>query len=131
IREFIARGLKSGTDYGTIKSNGRESKPSLFKPGAEKICLLLGLRPKFLPDTASLAMAGNPPGLFAYLCRLYDRSGRIAGEGRGSASLNERDGWTVNNAIKICEKRAQVDAVLRVVGLSEMFTQDLEDLEQR
>ncbi|MDQ2806359.1 MAG: hypothetical protein M3Z04_05495, partial [Chloroflexota bacterium] len=131
IREFISRQLKSGTDYGTITSNGRESKPSLFKPGAERICLLLQLRPKFSADRATLAMAGNPPGLFAYICRLMDSHGNIIGEGRGAASLTEREGWTVNNTIKICEKRAQVDAVLRVAGLSEIFTQDIEDLDQR
>ncbi|HMA34000.1 MAG TPA: hypothetical protein VKY74_05905 [Chloroflexia bacterium] len=131
IREFIARNLKSGTDYGTVLSNGRESKPSLFKPGAEKICLLFQLRPKFLADAPTLAMAGNPAGLFAYICRLFDPQGHIVGEGRGAAELTERAGWTANNAIKIAEKRAQVDAVLRTAGLSEIFTQDLEDLEQR
>ncbi len=131
IREFIARNLKSGTDFGTIMAGRRETKPSLFKPGAEKMCLLFQLRPKFTPDRATLAMAGNPPGLFAYVCRLIDRQGRIVGEGRGAADLSERNGWTVNNAIKICEKRAQVDAVLRVAGLSEIFTQDLEDMDQR
>ena len=131
IREFIARNLKSGTDFGTINSNGRESKPSLFKPGAEKICLLFQLRPKFGADRATLEMAGNPPGLFAYICRLVDHHNRVVGEGRGAAELSEREGWTVNNAIKIAEKRAHVDAVLRVVGLSEIFTQDLEDMEQR
>ena len=131
IREFISRQLKSGTDYGTITSNGRESKPSLFKPGAERICLLLQLRPRFSADRATLAMAGNPPGLFAYICRLMDSHGNIVGEGRGAAALTEREGWTVNNTIKICEKRAQVDAVLRVAGLSEIFTQDIEDLDQR
>ncbi|HUS17992.1 MAG TPA: hypothetical protein VM536_23595 [Chloroflexia bacterium] len=131
VRDFIARNLKSGSDFGTIMAGRRESKPSLFKPGAEKICLLFQLRPKFSPDRATLAMAGNPPGLFAYVCRLVDTQGRIVGEGRGAADLGERNGWTVNNAIKICEKRAQVDAVLRVAGLSEIFTQDLEDLEQR
>ncbi len=131
LREFISRQLKSGTDFGTINSNGRESKPSLFKPGAEKICLLLQLRPKFSADRATLEMAGNPPGLFAYICRLVDGHGNIVGEGRGAAALTEREGWTVNNTIKICEKRAQVDAVLRVAGLSEIFTQDIEDLDQR
>jgi hypothetical protein len=131
IREFIARNLKSGTDFGTINSNGRESKPSLFKPGAEKICLLFQLRPKFGADRATLEMAGNPQGLFAYICRLVDHHNHVVGEGRGAAELGEREGWTVNNAIKIAEKRAHVDAVLRVVGLSEIFTQDLEDMEQR
>ncbi len=131
IREYIVHNLKAGTDFGTISTGRRESKPSLFKPGAEKICLLLQLRPRFLPDAASLAMAGNRDGLFIYICRLIDRQGRVVGEGRGAAELSERSGWTVNNAIKICEKRAQVDAVLRVAGLSEVFTQDLEDVDQR
>ncbi|MGI8588967.1 MAG: hypothetical protein ACR2M0_14975 [Chloroflexia bacterium] len=131
IREFISRNLKSGTDYGTISLGRRESKPSLFKPGAEKICLLFQLRPSFEADRSTLEMAGSPPGLFAYICRLVDRQDRVVGEGRGAAELTERAGWTVNTAIKICEKRAQVDAVLRVAGLSEIFTQDLEDMEQR
>lgn len=131
IRDFIARNLRAGTDFGTISSGGRESKPSLFKPGAEKICQLFGWRPKFSPDLATLGMAGHPPGLFVYLCRLIDGQGHVVGEGRGAAELTEREGWTVNNAIKICEKRAHVDAVLRVAGLSEIFTQDLEDIDQR
>ena len=53
----------------------------------------------------------------------------VVGEGRGAARLDEKHGWTENNCIKIAEKRAQVDAVLRTVGLSEIFTQDAEDVE--
>lgn len=34
---------------------------------------------------------------------------------------------TINSAIKIAQKRAQVDAVLSTAQLSEYFTQDLED----
>jgi hypothetical protein len=33
-----------------------------------------------------------------------------------------------NKAIKMAQKSAQIDAVLRCAGLSEVFTQDLEDL---
>lgn len=131
FRAYISRNLKAGVDYGTIPVPNRESKPTLFKPGAEKICLLMHLRPEFEPDTETLAMAGNPAGLFAFVCKLYDRNGVLAGEGRGAADLGEKRGWTVNNAVKIAEKRSQTDAVLRTTGLSEVFTQDMEDASQR
>ena len=131
IRAFVAANLKVGVDYGTIITGKQKSKPSLWKPGAEKVCSLLQLRPAFAPDQATQAMAGNSPGLFAYVCWLVNQDGRVVGEGRGAAELGERRGWTANNAIKMAEKRSQVDAVLRVAGLSELFTQDLEDAEQR
>ncbi len=127
IREFISRNLKSGTDYGTISLGRRESKPSLFKPGAEKICLLLGWRPTFSADTDTLAMLGPGPGTFAYLCRLVDSQGRIVGEGRGVTELREQSRWTVNVAMKVALKRAMVDAVLRVAGLSDVFSQEIEE----
>jgi hypothetical protein len=92
------------------------------------MCLLLQLRPHFIPDRPTLAMAGNPPGLFAYICKLiHTPTGVIIGEGRGTADLSEKQQWTVNSAVKIATKRAQVDAVLRVAALSDFFTQDLED----
>lgn len=85
IDAYISKHLKEGIDYGAIPVRGRASKPGLFKPGAEKICLLLALRPVFTGDDATLNMAGNPTGLFAYVCQLVTRDGEIAGEGRGGA----------------------------------------------
>jgi hypothetical protein len=114
-----------------LRGGNSEGNPGAWKPGAEKVCSLLQLRPTFAPDQATQELAGSAPGLFAYVCWLVNRDGRVVGEGRGAAELGERRGWTANNAIKIAEKRSQVDAVLRVAGLSELFTQDLEDAEQR
>ena len=55
-------------------------------------------------------------------CELvYRDTGEIVGEGRGAARLDEFRGWTENNCLKIAEKRAQIDAVLRTVGLSEVL----------
>jgi len=48
-------------------------------------------------------------------------------EGRGAGTIKERSNMNANSLIKIVEKRALVDAVLRVAGLSEMYTQDGED----
>jgi hypothetical protein len=133
ITEFISKHMKEGIDYGRIKvrtKDGREveSKPSLFKPGSEKFCSLFHLRPVFVRDDETWEMAGKVPGLFAYKCQLIAPNGAVVGEGRGAARLTEKVGWTENNAIKIAEKRAQIDAVLRTGGLSDFFTQDLEDM---
>lgn len=133
ITEFISNHMKDGVDYGKIKIKTRdgrevESKPSLFKPGSEKFCSLFHFRPTFERDNDTWEMTGKTPGLFCYKCELVASNGAVVGEGRGTALLNEKSGWTVNNAVKIAEKRAQIDAVLRTGGLSDFFTQDLEDM---
>jgi len=61
-------------------------------------------------------------------CVLLSKSGVEVGEGRGASSVAEKSNWSVNNALKIAQKRAQTDAVLRTGGLSDFFTQDLEDM---
>lgn len=128
ITQYISQHMVSGTDYGTIKFGGKESKPSLFKPGSEKFLSLFKLTAQFEKDTDTWEMAGSESGVFAYKCRLLDSKRRLVGEGRGVSKLTEKAGWTINNAVKIAEKRAQTDAVLRTGALSDFFTQDLEDM---
>lgn len=128
VRSYIARNLKQGVDYGVIESTSAKgkqfkSKPTLFKPGAEKICSLLRLRAEYEADITTATMAGIP-GVFAYICRLIDEQGRVQGEGGGSYTLGEKQGDSVNSAIKLGRKRAKIDAVLGVAALSEFFTQD-------
>lgn len=129
IDEYIKNNMIVDKDYGSITIGGKKSKPSLFKPGAEKFCELFKLRPVFRKDTETLDMLGNTPGLIAYLCELIDTQGRVVGEGRGTSSVdpNGKD-FDINKAVKIAEKRAQIDAVLRTGGLSDFFTQDMEDM---
>ena len=68
------------------------------------------------------------PGAVAFKCELIDRrSGEIVGEGRGVAMPKEKTSWIANTQVKICEKRAMVDAVLQTFGLSSRYTQDMED----
>ena len=50
------------------------------------------------------------------------------GQGRGVAELRETSMTSANMAVKMAEKRTYVDAVLRAAGLSQYFTQDLEDM---
>lgn len=126
LRDFIAKHLIEGVDYGTIQIGGRSSKPCLFKPGAEKFCSLLQLRAEFVKDEETLSMMGETKDVIAYLCRLiHAPTGSVIAEGRGACALKEKQG-SVNTTVKIAEKRAQIDAVLRL-GFSESFTQDLED----
>ena len=130
ITAYISQHMKEGSDYGSINIRGAQSKPSLFKPGSEKFLSLFKLTALFEKDTDTWEMAGSESGVFAYKCRLLDAKKRVVGEGRGVSKLTGKVGWTINNAVKIAEKRAQIDAVLRTGALSDFFTQDLEDMKQ-
>jgi len=128
INEYIKNNMVEGKDYGSITIQGKQSKPSLFKPGAEKFCGLFKIRATFKKDIETVAMLGDKAGIIGYICELVDSRGRVIGEGRGSSSVDPSGkDFDVNKAVKIAEKRAQIDAVLRAGGLSDFFTQDMED----
>lgn len=102
-------------------------KATLCKPGSEKICGLLQLRPRFKRDVESWEMLGGEAGLVTLVCELVTPAGVIVAEGRG-ARHRDQDYSDVNKTLKMAQKSAQTDAVLRCAGLSEIFTQDLEDM---
>jgi hypothetical protein len=62
-------------------------------------------------------------------CELHTPSGFISAEGSGARRISQDNG-DINKSLKMTEKSAHIDATLRVAGLSEIFTQDLEDLTQ-
>lgn len=74
VREYTAKCLTPKIDFGTVPG---VSKPSLLKPGAEKICSLFGLTPKFtcVDKTMNWLGEGNPDHepffYFEYRCDLY------------------------------------------------------------
>jgi len=102
-------------------------KATLCKPGSEKICGLLQLRPRFKRDVDSWEMLGAEAGLVTLICELMTPAGVVVAEGRG-ARHRDQDFGDVNKCLKMAQKSAQTDAVLRCAGLSEIFTQDLEDM---
>src|SRR5262252_1433013 len=102
-------------------------KATLCKPGSEKLCGLLQLRPRFKRDVDSWEMLGGEGGLVTLVCELVTPAGVVVAEGRG-ARHRDQDMGDVNKCLKMAQKSAQTDAVLRCAGLSELFTQDLEDL---
>ena len=139
ITQFINHHMVEGIDHGKIhiakncqnrygcKIASHLSKNTLFKAGAEKFCSLFRLRAEFEKDDQTWEMMGRKNGLICLVCRLYTPSGVLAGEGRGAADIIEKQG-SANTAIKIAEKRAKLDAVLATGGLSDFFSQDLEDI---
>lgn len=109
-----------GKDYHII-----QGKKSLAKGGAEKIASIFHWTAKFDKDTEALEMLGDIKGLVAFKCTLTN--GQVVGEGRGAALLTKNNS-DPNKTLKMAQKSAFIDAVLRASGLSDFFTQDLEDM---
>jgi hypothetical protein len=131
LQTFIKEMMVEGVDFGYIPGF---SKPSLFKPGAEKLCDVFGFS-KYIETTHRLEDWNK--GTFAYEVKvtlINKRTGLMEAEGLGSCnSLEERyiqqDGFTIANTIlKMAKKRALIDAVLTAVCVSGSFTQDAEGI---
>ena len=129
VQRFLKQELRANVDYYTLRIGGKDSKPSLSKAGAEKVLGWLKIQASFTPDTGTWEMLGRPTDLVCYVCTLRTRSGEIVGEGRGARSL-KKDSGDINKAMKMAEKSAMVSAVLRTGALSDVFTQDLEDMQE-
>ena len=158
--------LVENHDYGKIQGCG--DKPTLLKPGAEKILMALGLTSTY--ELIEHTEDFKDKGFFAYTvkCILHKNGTKIT-EGLGHANSKEKkwaqefvyeselpqgtdksllkkksfngNGGTyykyqvdadanskANTILKMAKKRAQIDAVLTVASLSEIFTQDFDDL---
>lgn len=138
--------LVKDIDFGTISGT---QKPTLLKPGAEKLLMILGLRSIY--DVVD-KVENFDQGFFAYTvkAKLFHGDDLIT-EGLGAANTKEsryrqneydsnrhkkpwdgvsyQDPYTLQNTVlKMAKKRAQVDAALTVGSLSNVFTQDLEDM---
>lgn len=147
LMKWIREALVEGTDYGRIHTVSKDrcsaaksgrpwdcqttshwSKPVLFKPGAEKICGMLGVTVHY-PNLAAYeqaALAGVALQSLILRCEILDSQGRIVAEGVGARSV-QKDYGDLNKSLKMAAKSAYIDATLRMAGLSEVFTQDLED----
>lgn len=101
-------------------------KATLCKPGSEKLCGLLQLTPRFKRDLETWEMLGKVDGHVCFVCELETAAGAVVAEGRGARNLKQDNG-DINKCVKMCSKSAQTDAIMRYAGLSEIFTQDLDD----
>ncbi len=164
FQTIIQQTLKKDHDYGEI---GGVTKPTLLKPGAEKILMLMGLSSEY---EFMEKIEDYEKGIFAYTMKcVLKKNGQKITEGVGSCNSKEdkyrwrwvkeddlpigidkdtvkskTDNWghvkykienddicsQANTILKMAKKRAQIDATLTVASLSEIFTQDIEDMSQ-
>jgi len=140
---LITEALQSGVDYGVIP--GTSGKPSLLKPGAERLRIAFGLSMRFeiitmQAETDRITEYVDKYGKSKTSCGLYravvkcilSRDGVDVGEGDGVCSSLEnkyisRPHDCENTILKMSEKRAFIAATLYTLGLSNRFTQDVED----
>ena len=92
VVEFTAKMLRPGVDFGVIPGTG--DKPTLLKPGAEKLASLFGLTPDFDPietvmDWTGDAHGGEPFFFIRYRCTLR-RGSMAVGQGVGSCNSWEK-----------------------------------------
>lgn len=130
FQNLVQTQFTQNLDFGVIPGT---SKPTLLKPGAEKLIMLLGLTSSFeiLDSTRDFEK-----GFFQYQVKcILKKSDVVITEGLGSANTKETkylksDPYTLDNTVlKMAKKRALVDAALLVGSLSDIFTQDIEDMD--
>jgi len=131
LQHFVKQYMLPKEDYGLIPGCQR---PSLFKPGAEKLCDVYGFS-KHVEITGRIEDWDKPFLHYEVKVTLVNkRSGHIEAEGIGNANSREKkfakqDTYSIaNTLLKIAKKRGLVDAVLSATRSSGLFTQDIEDM---
>lgn len=154
FKEFVKNDMVDGIDFGQIPGT---DKPTLLKPGMEKIQFYLGLTPQykllnrqFIPNQNLKSKEYNEVTkkydekevvrnyyAWEWSCELWHGNTKVA-EGVGCGNTEERKYTSqykgsetpdslANTVMKIAKKRALADAILQVGGISDLYTVDLED----
>jgi len=125
--------LHRDVDFGVIP---KTKKPSLFKSGAEKVVMGYGLLQHYFVESA-IEDGGKEPFFFyrvrCDLVKVYNGQEYVWTSAYGSANTSEkRNGFnspfdSANSTLKMAQKRALVAAALSISGLSDAFTQDMDN----
>lgn len=147
LMDWLRTALVDGVDFGRIHIAGKDrcqlvrmgrgseckdprhwSKPALFKAGAEKITGMLGMTVHYptLPAYEDAFLVQADIRTIMLRCELRDAHGHVVAQGAGARHISQ-DYGDLNKTLKMVAKSAHIDATLRLAGLSEVFTQDLED----
>ncbi|HOX21830.1 MAG TPA: hypothetical protein PLL10_00070 [Elusimicrobiales bacterium] len=133
IQEVMAAVMQDGEHYGKIPGCG--PKPTLLKAGAEKLASTFRLAPDY-PPADTMAIENDDFISYRVRCTLtHIATGQFVGAGVGACNSRERkyrnsSPWDIQNTIyKMACKRALVAAVLNATAASDIFTQDLEDMD--
>lgn len=165
VQEVMHAVMKPGLHYGKVPGT---DKPTLFKAGAEKLCMVFKIGDDYRMEDLSTADTVR----YRITCvGIHTPSGAVLGQGVGECSGNEEKyKWRrtvcdeefdatpqhlrrekygkakgggfykqkqvrtepsdlANTVLKMAAKRAKLAMVLNVLAVSDMFNQDLEDLD--
>ena len=132
--------LKRGVDFDNPDTrNGKKAfnQPILLKAGAEKLAFGFGLCQRYTIES-KIEQHDENSMFFYYLVRCdlvkpNEWGETVLSNSYGSANTAEkRNGFNsaadaANSTLKMAQKRALVGAALAISGLSDMFTQDIEN----
>lgn len=149
LRTFIKKQLTKDIDYGIIPGT---PKPSLYKPGAEKIANIFQLGSRIVDRSNTVDIKNNfamfsvtveiyhlPSGKAISQCEGVANSQEVKYKERSKKEFNQQTnrrevvgkeetpiGDVLNTLSKMAQKRAYVGAVIIATGASDFFTQDLD-----
>lgn len=131
--------LRRGVDFDNPEVKGKKAfnQPILLKAGAEKLAFGFGLCQRYTIES-KIEQRDEKGLFFHYLVRCdlvkpAEWGDVVISNSYGSANTAEsRNGFkspadAANNALKMAQKRALVGAALAISGLSDLFTQDIEN----
>jgi len=142
IQKVMSEVMKDGVHYGKVQGCG--DRKVLLKAGADKIAMTFRLAPSY--DVIKIDLE-NGHREYEVRCIITNAvSGVFLGQGVGSCSTMEKKyRWrkdvkgdkienpdiadVYNTVLKMAKKRAGVDAILTVTAASDVFDQDLDDMD--
>lgn len=135
LLEYLNKVFRENADY-RLQEFGRETRKVLLVGGAERALQIVGGRIRSTKIEYQWEPREPAPHLTVFAqVEIEDADGRYLALGVGVASTREpryekavADRYNV--VAKMAKKRAYVDAVKTGLGLSSVFTQDLEDMEE-
>lgn len=143
LLEFIKGQLVLGVDYYEfeqskkvrnpvtgVTSYEKEMKKILGKGAAEKIAMIYGINATF--SKPELVPIGTDHA-YTIVATFTDRTGKQVGQGQGSRLLSQDTSGKdnkidPNKSLKMAKKSAYIDGVISACALSDLFTQDIEDM---
>lgn len=131
LKAFVQSQMHKDVDYGIIDGT---KKPSLFKPGAEKLRKIFQLGTRIIDH--EVIRENEPPFvMYKYTVEVFHiPTSKGIAQCEGSANSDEKKykkvaiGDLHNTLMKMAQKRAEVGATINAVNASDLFTQDVEDL---
>jgi hypothetical protein len=127
LRQFVKQQMIESVDYGCIPNT---PKPTLFRPGAEKLLAIHGFSTRYETIHRVEAFCDKVPFCLyeVKVLVMCKRSGQLIAEGLGACNARERKyakqdpANVANTVLKMAKKRALIDATLLATRTSGLFS---------